>query len=556
MPVTDAVIKQVEEMAVKDGAIKGINFKDRKGLEYEFDNDEEYEMLVEPDEPAPFPDIPADAPGMLTELEKEYGIDDVVQDEPEMSDEQRAVLAANNSGLDFSSIPTKVTGGEVIEILDDDEEDMLNEYKQDEVLVKIEPFQTVGATAELESDKRRSGRIKIANRRFEDYELYTTVEEEEQLMLAMVETEIPADDDEDEEVLAVVAHFIMVHYEEKEGIKKKKKKRYKPKAGQYQMEVGIKRFGERGKIAVTKELDQFNKYKVFEPKHAYDLSEEDRKKALSSLIFLKEKKNGPMKERSCANRSVQREHVAKEEAAAPTVGLDSVLITSTIDAKESRKVVTIDIPGVFLHADNEDYVIMKMVGTLAELMVKTNPKMHRQYVILEKGKSVLYLRLQKALYGMMKSALLFYRKMVSELREMGFTINPYDPCVANKTVNGTQMTIRWHVDNLMISHMSQDEIMRVVQGIKDIYGENLAETVRTVHDYLGMMFDYSFAKEVRINMWDYLRNVIKEFTDEITGTCATPASDHLFKVREDRRKLSEEPADAFHHTIPAPFHSK
>ncbi len=44
---------------------------------------------------------------MLTELEEEeYGIDNVVQDEPEMSDEQRAVLAANNSGLDFSSVPT------------------------------------------------------------------------------------------------------------------------------------------------------------------------------------------------------------------------------------------------------------------------------------------------------------------------------------------------------------------------------------------------------------------------------------------------------------------
>ncbi len=68
-------------------------------------------MLVEPDEPAPFPDTPADAPGMLTKLEEEYGIDDIVQDKPEMSDEQRAVLAANNSGLDFSSVPTKVTGG-------------------------------------------------------------------------------------------------------------------------------------------------------------------------------------------------------------------------------------------------------------------------------------------------------------------------------------------------------------------------------------------------------------------------------------------------------------
>jgi hypothetical protein len=105
--------------------------------------------------------------------------------------------------------------------------------------------------------------------------------------------------------------------------------------------------------------------------------EEDKKKALSSLIFLKEKKSGVIKVRSCTNGNPQRDHIAKEEAAAPTVALESVFITSTIDAKESRKVVTVDIPGAFLNADNEDYVNMKMVGTLAELMVKTNPKLYR-----------------------------------------------------------------------------------------------------------------------------------------------------------------------------------
>ena len=88
MPITEAVIKQVGVMAVKDRAVKGINFKNRKEEEYEFDNDKEYKMLVEPDNPAPFPDIPAEAPGMLTELEEEYGVNNVVQDEPVMSDEQ------------------------------------------------------------------------------------------------------------------------------------------------------------------------------------------------------------------------------------------------------------------------------------------------------------------------------------------------------------------------------------------------------------------------------------------------------------------------------------
>ncbi len=196
-----------------------------------------------------------------------------------------------------------------------------------------------------------------------------------------------------------------------------------------------------------------------------------------SLIFMRQKKNGAVKVRSCANGNPQREQIAKEEAAAPMVVLDLVFLTSTIDAKENREVVMINILDAFLHADNEYYVIMKMVGILAELMVKKNPKMYRQYVVLEKGRSVLYLRLQKALYGKMKSMLLFYRKLVSELKKMGFEINPYDPCIANKKVNGTQMTIRWHVDDLMMSHVSCNKIMKIVQEIKNIYGEIFTKNV-------------------------------------------------------------------------------
>jgi hypothetical protein len=96
-------------------------------------------MLVEPDNPSPFPNIPAEAPGMLTELEEDYGVYNVIQDEPKMSDEQRAMLAVNNSGLDFLSVPTKVTGGEVIEILNDDKEEVMNKYEREEVRAKVEP---------------------------------------------------------------------------------------------------------------------------------------------------------------------------------------------------------------------------------------------------------------------------------------------------------------------------------------------------------------------------------------------------------------------------------
>jgi hypothetical protein len=119
--------------------------------------------------------------------------------------------------------------------------------------------------------------------------LYVTVEEEGVMLANMEESAL--DEEDDEEVLAAVAHNIMVHYKEKESLKKKKKK-YKPKAGQYLLEAGIKRFGKEGETAITKELNQFNTYGVFEPQHAQDLSDDDNKKALSSLIFLRQRRMG------------------------------------------------------------------------------------------------------------------------------------------------------------------------------------------------------------------------------------------------------------------------
>jgi hypothetical protein len=59
---------------------------------------------------------------------------------------------------------------------------------------------------------------------------------------------------------------------------------------------------------------------------------------------------------------------------------------------------------------------------------------------------------------------------------MGFEVNPYDPCIVNKIVNGSQMTIRWHVDDLMISHSSGKVISKFLRALKDIYGDNLAKS--------------------------------------------------------------------------------
>jgi hypothetical protein len=101
----------------------------------------------------------------------------------------------------------------------------------------------------------------------------------------------------------------------------------------------------------------------------------------------------------------------------------------------------------------------------------------------------------------------------------------------------------------MISHTSNKAISQFLRALKDIYWDNLAENTGRLLDHHGMIFDFSDRDKVKINMTKYLSKVIANFPGEIIGKAATPAGDHLFKVRDEGWKLNEEQADAFHHTV-------
>ncbi len=119
---------------------------------------------------------------------------------------------------------------------------------------------------------------------------------------------------------------------------------------------------------------------------------------------------------------------------------------------KGQDVACFDISGAFLHADLDKDIIMILKGRLAKLMVQVAPNLYRKYNSVDrKGKAILYVKMQKAIYGLLRSALLFYRKLIANLESSGFVINPYDPCAANKVINGKQMSVCWHVDHLKVS---------------------------------------------------------------------------------------------------------
>lgn len=71
-------------------------------------------------------------------------------------------------------------------------------------------------------------------------------------------------------------------------------------------------------------------------------------------------------------------------------------MSCVIDAAESRFIATTDIPDAFLHADMDDFVIMKIEGKLAELMVYVDRNVYSQFITrTSSGKTILMSSLRK-----------------------------------------------------------------------------------------------------------------------------------------------------------------
>jgi hypothetical protein len=144
----------------------------------------------------------------------------------------------------------------------------------------------------------------------------------------------------------------------------------------YGLKAGLHKFAKQGNDALMKELCQFHMLKCFTPKDPKTLSHDNKHNALASLMFLTEKQSGVIKARGCADGSKQRDHITKEEATASNVTLDTIFLQATIFAHKKRKVASCDIPGAFLQANNLDYVLMRLDGILAELMVTVAPNIY------------------------------------------------------------------------------------------------------------------------------------------------------------------------------------
>jgi hypothetical protein len=150
---------------------------------------------------------------------------------------------------------------------------------------------------------------------------------------------------------------------------------------------------------------------------------------------------------------------------------------------------------------------------------------------------------------MLVSSILFYQKLKNDLMQEGFVINPYDPCVANRMVNGKQHTVTWHVDDLKSSHVDSKVNDDFLQWMEKKYGGDKNNPVKatrgTRHDYLGMILDYSIPGVVQVDMAYYVKKMVDEFPESLKPA-KYPWKEDLFKVDPKSPPLHRKKAETFH----------
>ena len=139
------------------------------------------------------------------------------------------------------------------------------------------------------------------------------------------------------------------------------------------------------------------------------------------------------------------------------------------------------------------------------------------------------------MYGLIRNALPFYRKLVKDLDTYEFQINPYGTRVTKNEIFNKQMVIVWRMGDLKVSHINSFEMTKFAGYISSIYGVPTVHRGK-VHNYLGIYLDYSDQGRVKVSIIKCLDSVLQEFPYNLGATVATPDADNLFKVCDDFKK--------------------
>jgi hypothetical protein len=141
-----------------------------------------------------------------------------------------------------------------------------------------------------------------------------------------------------------------------------------------------------------------------------------------------------------------------KEISSPTANVSSVLAIIANTSLKGLKVMTPDIGQAYLNAEIVDEtIIMNIDHEVLQLLNIVDPdRDYSKFIEIDKkGNEKGYVRLNKALYGLIQSARIWYNHLRNVMLKYGYIANEYDPCIFNKVNIDRKIvsTACFHVDD-------------------------------------------------------------------------------------------------------------
>ena len=320
-------------------------------------------------------------------------------------------------------------------------------------------------------------------------------------------------------------------------------------ANRLSLKKGIVKFGDVARAAVREEMTQMHRRKVFQYLSRTDITAKRKLRMIRSSMFLKEKYLASglfekLKARLVAGGDQQLRELYEQVTASPTAASEATMIVIAIAAAELRSMIVIDIVAAYLEApmpDDMEEVIMVLDAITTKILLEIDPA--AKPYIADNG--TMTVKLKKALYGCLQSAKLWYDRLTGVLTAKGFAANDYDPCVFNQGTGAEQVTVVFHVDDLLITSKSKLALAALCDHLKDSFDE-IKINDSGEFSYLSMRIRRK-ADTIEVDMQGYIEKCLQG--KNIGRTAVTPAKDGLFDIDPDSVLLSQSDGECFHSDV-------
>lgn len=228
---------------------------------------------------------------------------------------------------------------------------------------------------------------------------------------------------------------------------------------------------------------------------------------------------------------------AKSSSPSPTMHSSSFHMMLAISAYERRSMCTFDVPTAFTWAPipDSDLIYLRMRRQVVDILLRLRPD-YAQYVNADGS---IYFKLERALYGLVQSALLWYIHLSNTLTALKYVKCHFDPCIFVKTTSSSTIMVGMHVDDGFASEKFagtstplQDELLsrlnKAYPGLKSTRGTELEYTkIRVLQD--------KSAGAITIDQVGYVEKLLLKH--KITKGAATPMT-HTQRTQGDEEKIA------------------